>query len=203
MLDIFLKIIDSIFPPPDSIKKLKHENSQNFLRHFSEHKYQNCLTLSDYNNPFIKSAITANKFHDYERAGILLATLVEHWLSTQPESLIIFVPIPLSSTRLKSRGYNQVTRVLEKIDNDNVSIQNLLIRNIDTKPQTSLHRAERLKNLDNAFTYKISIPQDYSNKKIVIVDDVLTTGATILSAEKVLRQNLPGGCEIICLALAH
>ncbi len=203
MLDIFSKIFDGIFPQPESIKKLRAENQKDFIKYFSPHRFANCITLSDYSNPIIKAAITANKFNDYDKAASLLSTLIEHWLNTQPPIPTIFVPIPLSSSRYKSRGYNQVTRILEKIKADNVTIQNILTRDRDTKTQTSLSRIDRFKNVERVFTYSDDYKEMIYPQRIVLVDDVITTGATMFAAKSVLMEKLPSDCELICLALAH
>jgi ComF family protein len=203
MLDIFSKIVDTLFPLHESVRHLKVETTDNFVRHFSPHRFANCIALSDYNNPTIKDAITANKFHDFEKAADLLSTLVEHWLQTLPAQPTILVPIPLSPKRLKSRGYNQVLRVLEKTQNKNVEIiEDLLIRSKETRPQTSLNRDGRFKNMEEAFIY-MSTERKLTGYRIVIIDDVVTTGATMHVAQSTLRMNLPENTEIICVALAH
>jgi ComF family protein len=202
MLDIFSKIFDSLFPPHESIRQLKAENAANFTRHFSPHRFANCIALSDYSNPSIKAAVTANKFHDHEEAATLLSTLVEHWLNTLPVKPTIFIPIPLSPVRQKSRGYNQVVRVLEKTQTKNVRIENLLSRTKETRPQTSLNRTDRFKNVEGAFVYQ-NIQLNLAGTRVVIIDDVVTTGATMFAAEKSLSEHLPIDCEVICIALAH
>jgi competence protein ComFC len=81
-------------------------------------------------------------------------------------------------------------------------IKKLLIRKIDTIPQTKMDRDERLNNMTNVFAF-IEPDIDLQSYRIVLVDDVITTGATISSAHKILKENLPSGTEILCLALAH
>ncbi len=202
MLDIFAHIYDTLFPPHESITRLKNEFRDNFIRHFSPHKFADCIVLSDYANPFIKAAITANKFHDSKKAAMLLSALIEHWLDTLPNKPTIFVPIPLSPARFKQRGYNQVTRVLKNTTITDVKIKELLIRSKETKPQTTLKRAERITNIKDAFIFKEQAA-DFSAERIVIIDDVVTTGATILTARNTLSVHIPKNCEVICLALAH
>ncbi len=201
MLDIFSKLLDTLFPPHESVRHLKVETTDNFVRHFSPHRFANCVALSDYNNPIIKNAVIANKFHDFEKAADLLSTLVEHWLQTLPAQPTILVPIPLSPKRLKSRGYNQVLRVLEKTKNVEI-IEDLLIRTKETKPQTSLNRDGRFKNMEEAFIY-MSTKRNLTGYRIVIIDDVVTTGATMFAAENALIPHLPENAKIICIALAH
>jgi predicted amidophosphoribosyltransferase len=78
----------------------------------------------------------------------------------------------------------------------------ILIKTKDTPPQTTLQRQARLKNIKDAFvamTPKI-MPEPAT---LIIVDDVVTTGATLMAARAALTPQLPPTTQIICLALAH
>lgn len=202
MLDIFLQICDLIAPPHESIAVLRKENNHTFLRHFSPQRITHTIALSNYSNPIVKASINANKFHNHEKASRLLAELLNHWLSTLPKRPTILVPIPLSKRRQKERGYNQVTRVLENLPNQEFEILEILTRHKETAPQTSLAREERFKNMVEVFSVQ-NLPTDLADYRIIIVDDVTTTGATLNSALIALTPNLPPQCEVICVALAH
>jgi ComF family protein len=202
MLDIFVQIYDTIFPPHESIKKIKTENRVEFVRFFRPHRFINSFALSDYTHEKVRAAITANKFHNYEPAADLLSGIIEHWLDTLPPAPTIFVPIPLSSSRQKERGYNQVSRVLAKVKKKDTQVLEALSRTRDTKPQTSLSREDRFKNIADAFV-SISIKKDLGGHRIVIIDDVVTTGATMHAAHAALSLKLPKDCEVLCVAMAH
>ena len=201
MLDIFAHIYDTIFPPHESILKLRGESTTNFNRHLEPLTQPNWTALSDYHNPYIKAAITANKFHNSDKAAALLATLLDTWLANENTANAALVPIPLSAARLKSRGFNQVARVLKHSRSD-LPIIPLLVRTRNTTPQTTLQRADRLKNLTGAFEIdKRYLPLPVTN--IILVDDVTTTGATLLEARNALMTGLPKDCQIEVVALAH
>lgn len=199
MLNIFVHILDTIFPESEEARLLKYETPDDFVRHFSPHRVIGASALSSYNNQIIKAAITANKFHNNEQASLLLAALLAHWQSTIPESDTVFVPIPLSPKRLKSRGYNQVDRILS--NTPQIKTADILFRTKDTKPQTSLGRTERFSNMIDVFTAEI--PNQFPYKRIVIVDDVITTGATLRAAREAIEEKITSDCEIICVAIAH
>lgn len=201
MLNILRQILDAVFPTHESIKRLENETTAAFVRYLRVQRHSETIVLSDYNLPDIKAAITANKFHDYQKAADLLGVLVNAWYKSLPMKSTIFVPIPLSKAREKKRGYNQVTRVLKYVS-DPIVVCELLVRHKHTAPQTSLPKAERLKNVVDAFSYRPRM--DLSKyERVIIVDDVVTTGATLVSAKKILQPHLPKKCELICLALAH
>jgi competence protein ComFC len=110
----------------------------------------------------------------------------------------ILVPIPLHQSKLKSRGYNQAEILAESLaQNLNLpstlssgqkgKTQNLLERTRDTRSQVGLKQEERQENMKNAF--RISNNQfPISNNQFLLVDDVLTTGSTLLEAAKVLKK---------------
>lgn len=203
MLDIFDKIFGILFPIHPSAQLLKNETPERFIRFFLPNTVNNSVTLSSYNHPIIRSAINANKFHNNNQAKKLLASLFQTWfniLSTKPT---IFVPIPLSSTRARNRGYNQVTEVINLItSSEKILIKNLIIRTKDTKPQTQLTREQRLINLVDVFEYK-NTNLELSNYRVILIDDVITTGTTMRYAYNVLKEHLPKECEIICVAFSH
>jgi len=202
MRDILLKLTDLIAPPHPTIKALRDEEPENFVRFFSPHKVTDTIALSDFSHPVVRSAITANKFHNHEQASLLLSKLIERWLETVPEKETVFVPMPLSQKRLHERGYNQVARVLTHIKKKNCSVLQLLVRTKATLPQTDLDRENRFENVKDAFTY-INYPQLKTKSRIVLLDDVITTGATMYSAKEILTKPLPDKTEIIGLALSH
>ncbi|WP_317194411.1 ComF family protein [Allomuricauda sp. CAU 1633] len=100
----------------------------------------------------------------------------------------IVVPVPLHRKKLKKRGYNQVALFAQKIA---ASIgaeyqDDLLIKTINTKTQTKKDRQLRWENSKEAFQLNSKIKTSF--KHVLLVDDVITTGATIESCTKVLLQ---------------
>ena len=137
----------------------------------------------------------------YANKRYLAADLANLAMSALPPDLQVdlVVPIPLASSRERQRGYNQgrllaaeVARHLDRpLDCD------VLIRLRDTPPQTSLPRARRLDNVRGAFRALRKL----SGTRILLVDDVTTTGATIEAATRALRRR--GAAWVGALALAR
>ena len=114
----------------------------------------------------------------------------------------LIVPVPLHPRRQKEREFNQA-RVLAGALSKATQIElntKLLRRVVDTRKQTLLSRAERLKNVKRAFQFAGS-KADVRNRRVVLVDDVLTTGATANGCARLLRQN--GAAEVCVWTLAR
>ncbi|MBF0522704.1 MAG: ComF family protein [Candidatus Omnitrophica bacterium] len=111
------------------------------------------------------------------------------------------VPIPLHSSRLRERGYNQsqilALGVAETFD---ISLsEHNLIRTRPTKPQIELSQKERWTNIRGAF--RIKLPDKFKNKNILIIDDLLTTGATASEAAKTLKDAGAGTVGVLTLSV--
>ena len=99
----------------------------------------------------------------------------------------ILVPVPLHPKRKKERGYNQAHCLAEGVATVlSLPIEELLQRKFYTLPQAQLSREDRLKNLLNSFS--LSQNSNTLNKKIILVDDVCSTGATLNECAKVLKS---------------
>lgn len=101
----------------------------------------------------------------------------------------ILVPVPLHSTKLRERGFNQSRVIAETLHQatDARALQNLLIRTAYTQTQTRLSRAARHQNVKNAFALApdaVVIP----DQTYILVDDVFTTGSTLNACAAVLRD---------------
>jgi ComF family protein len=130
----------------------------------------------------------------------------------------VLVPIPLHPKREKWRGFNQAEILIHGVSHSRNSLYygarnalrpcavgwqtaNLLKRIRNTTPQAELEKHERLSNLNGAFAVRDIIPMWLLNKKIILIDDICTTGATMSECANVLRQ--AGAKEVYGLTLGH
>lgn len=112
----------------------------------------------------------------------------------------IFVPIPLSKRRILERGFNQSEELAKRLAlKYNGCVENQLIRRIrNTEQQARLSRAGRFENVAAAFVCE---SLGAAPERIILVDDILTTGATLIEAAKMLRS--VGVKEITVAAVCH
>jgi len=165
------------------------------------------VALFPYRQPLVRACVVEAKFKDNEKAQHLLASVLVDYLNEWSASYspfaagpLVLVPVPLSSTRFKERGYNQserIARLAAKRLPEVYLDTDILIRVRNTLPQTSLGRIKRRTNVGGAFA--LSGPLDPSYTYIVL-DDVLTTGATLTAALSAFtREN----GQVLGIALAH
>lgn len=97
-------------------------------------------------------------------------------------------PIPLSDRRLSERGFNQAALIANAVAPAKTSAKTLL-RLHDTEAQSGLSRAQRLRNLRNAFMVEPHFAPQLKGCRVVLLDDVMTTGATLDAAAATLRDS--------------
>lgn len=110
------------------------------------------------------------------------------------------LPLPLAPERLAERGYNQ-SLLLARCLAPRGLHADLLLRTRHTPPQRSMTREQRLKSLRGAFGAHPLRSSALRGRRVVLVDDVMTTGATVSAAAKVLRQ--AGAAHITALVVAR
>jgi ComF family protein len=117
----------------------------------------------------------------------------------------IIVPMPLSAERLQSRGFNQawaLTSALARQAGTPARLDaRLLLRVKNTQPQTTLQREARRANVRNAFHVDPLRAPLLSGRRVVLVDDVMTSGATLFTAAEALRA--AGAAHVTAIALAR
>lgn len=161
--------------------------------------FQRAWTLFPYLPP-LRDAICSFKY----RGKLTLARpLAQLMINALPQGLDadVFIPVPLHPARLRAREFNQSLLLADQLGRHlsrPVSATNL-VRTAVTDPQTALSRQARLRNLRNAFT--IRRPQDLAEKRILLVDDVFTTGTTLNECAKTLRK--AGSGPVFALTLAR
>lgn len=174
-----------------------------------DHQCQNCLerppayqrawTLFPYLPP-LQDAICAFKYRGKVSLAKPLGALMAHALPAELD-IDFIVPVPLHPARLRGREFNQSLLLADQLSRQlkkPVSASHL-IRAQATEPQTTLTRQERLRNLRQAFSVKQ--PDSFAGRRILLVDDVFTTGTTLNECAKVLLK--AGAQSVFALTLAR
>ncbi|MAZ67617.1 hypothetical protein CL652_02505 [bacterium] len=165
------------------------------------------LTCARYDDLRVKATIKVLKKHGTKHSAQLLAHLLhdvlleelsDEFIWSPNETLI--VPIPISSKRMRERGFNQIEKVLSSLPE---SLKTFVARDVfkrtrDTQMQKALSREKRLKNVADSFA--VIDPNKVRGKRVILVDDVLATGATIAEAAKTLEE---AGARVRAVALAR
>jgi len=109
------------------------------------------------------------------------------------------VPVPLHPRRLRSRGFNQSVRIAQGIFSADRICVDLVAKVCDTRPQTGLDAVERAGNVRGAFALVRPIP--HGIRRVTLVDDVYTTGATVSECARILKKG--GVKEVHVLTVAR
>jgi ComF family protein len=161
------------------------------------------LTFYSYDNEILKKAIHFLKYRFVEDLALPLGNLLANGVnaeSRRPEKDFILMPVPLYKKRLLGRGFNQAALLARGLsDRFGLEIEEKVLERVrQTVPQVDLEEKERKDNVKNVFSVRDILR--VKNKKIILVDDVITTGATIEECGKVLK--LSGAKEVWGVALA-
>jgi ComF family protein len=161
--------------------------------------FERAWTLYPYIPP-LQEAICAFKYRGKIGLAKSLSRLMINALP-QAMDIDVIMPVPLHPARLRGREFNQSLLLADQLARHvgkPLSVSNLS-RALSTDPQTTLSRRERLRNLRHAFA--VSNPEIVAGRRILLVDDVFTTGTTLNECAKVL---LTAGAESVrALTLAR
>lgn len=162
------------------------------------------ISVYDFRDITIKKAIHAIKyFHKKDLLSPLtkaLASEIKKEILSTEQSIWVLVPIPMPLFRKYMRGYNQAELIAFEIKK---IIPILSVENVLSRKRTPIRQAitktrqERLHNQINSF----QVIGDVTNMNIILIDDVTTTGATLLEARKELLR--AGAKNVRCATLAH
>ena len=128
--------------------------------------------------------------------GLLAAEYIKANLAIDEFKDYIICPLPLHTSRRRWRGFNQTEILAHAFEHSfNIPTIDLLARQKNTKTQKELNASQRKTNMSNAFIATQEIPE-----KVILIDDVCTTGQTLLEATKELKQN--GARVVVCITVA-
>lgn len=122
------------------------------------------------------------------------------WVEPALEQADHLVPVPLARERLRTRGFNQALELARALAPDKTHAH-VLQRRRDTPAQSALPRTERLRNVRDVFALDAHARPRIEGRRLVLIDDVMTSGATLRAAAQVLQE--AGAAHITALVLAR
>ena len=160
-----------------------------------------CLAAVAYAYPW-SGLVVDFKFHQHTGWARTLALLMRSapWVEPALDQADLLIPMPLSSQRLQERGFNQTLELARALEPAKVA-QGLLLRLHDTPPQSALPRTERMRSVQGVYAVEPLQASALKSQRVVLLDDVMTTGASLFAAAKVLRD--AGAMHITGLVFAR
>ncbi len=206
-------VLDAVMPLRARSARTKGRTAEDIPLTPTEHELLGAqiTTLMDYRNAAVQDLVRALKYDRSRHGAQIAADLLADYLREEISSIrafstkeIVLIPLPLHASRRRERGFNQIELVLESlpIEFKNGELATLakdaLVRTKATDPQTKLSRKERIANVVGAFA--VTDAEKIKSKHVFLIDDVTTTGATLLNAGKPLKKS---GADVSLLALAR
>jgi len=147
----------------------------------------------------LRAAVLAFKYRGRTRLLPFLTSTLEAALQTRPLTVDLAVPVPLHAERLRTRGFNQAELLARSLASAHgwALDTSALVRIRETRQQTELPARDRLRNVAGAFA--VAAPAAVASKRVLLIDDVCTTGATLTACAAPL---LEAGAEGVWAAVA-
>jgi len=145
--------------------------------------------------------VQALKYGGWRVAAEPMADVTMRILGTRLREACLLVPIPLGRQRQRERGHNQAEVLARAIaQRSGLRVADLLGRTRETRSQTALDPRERRENVAGAFEVS-GVGGRVSGERLVLIDDVLTTGATLVAAAEALATS--GAVEVGAVTFAR
>ena len=177
--------------------KINHYHNKAYDKHFWMYKYSD----------EIRELIIQYKFGDKSYLCRMFARMVleDEKALEYIKSFDIIIPVPIHKKRMNQRGYNQSYLIAKEIcySIDNIALINNLIKKTKNNcPQSTLDRLSRINNVKGSYEIDMNTARRYDleNKKILIIDDVYTTGSTVNECANEIKKIT--NCEICVLTIA-
>ncbi|MBI2109168.1 MAG: ComF family protein [Parcubacteria group bacterium] len=169
------------------------------------------VSVFQYKDETIRRLLWTLKYKGGKDIAAVCAKMLYEELCAELEELVLFqefekplvIPIPLSQKRWRERGFNQAELIAKELVTHGEGFKlcvEVLEKHKETAPQATIkNREARLRNVLGCFS--LSHPEQIAGRNIILIDDIYTTGGTMLEARKVLEA--AGARKILCCTVAH
>ena len=212
-----INILDIIFPQVCGI--CGKINSEGLCGKCNK-KLENIAEYQIVNEEFPKTKYFENLLYIFKYEGLIRKILIDYKFNEKSYICVSFVkfiinnkkmfeklksydtiiPVPISKKRMKERGYNQSSLIAKELSKKiKIDLEiNCLIKVKNIKEQSKLNKEQREKNIQNV--YELKNKQKIINKKILLIDDIYTTGSTVNECSKILEQGKPAKIDVLVVA---
>lgn len=214
--EIFEYILSILLPKDKSILEIENISEEDIIKNIPRaniiNNQNNIKAIFKYKDKIIRKAIWEIKYSKNRVITKKFGKILYDFILEELSDEILFsnfqnpllIPVPISKNNLKERGYNQCEEIIKEIkQNDTQNIFEISFDSLqkikETPHQSKLNnKTKRLSNLKNCFSANSS---KIKNRNIVLIDDVITTGATMSETKKELKK--AGARKVIGVAIAH
>lgn len=217
------KILNILYPPVCGMcGKINKEFLCDDCKKVIEAKKQDIVECYDRNNLFFEK-----HFYIFDYTDIIRKLIIDYkfndcsFLYKTFEKILIndkiicdfikcydiIIPVPIHEKRKRERGYNQTYLIISDFIKElnylyktNIQCNNILIKVKNTNKQSSLNKKDRIENIKDSFCIDHNKTEDIKNKRLLIFDDVYTTGSTVNECAKVLIKENPKTIDVFTLA---
>ena len=223
---LFSQIFDFIYPKTSVIteERLGENNSNDFILDSEEDSLRKVTPedlkslkeklisahtfsyLAFYENEDFSKIIYNLKYRGMKKLGFYLGELTGRELKKYTDEkelgeFDLIIPVPLHKAKYRERGYNQSEYISAGISNIiTAEVRTDILKRIrNTTSQTKLNKEGRIENIRDAFVINKNVIHELTGKRIIIVDDVVTTGSTLNEAIRTIRENTNAeilGCTV-------
>lgn len=211
---ILKKILDFLLPQSEKVCRLEKITANELVaksRKADEIEIPETFAVFSYKDPLVKELIWQLKYRGNEKAVKLLGEIMADEITNFIHERELFenfqkplvIPIPLAPKRLKERGFNQCEFICRETLAFGIPAElasDILAKTKETPSQArTKDREERARNLRGSFT--VLNPNKAAGRNIILLDDVITTGATVQEARRALLS--AGARKVVAYAVAH
>jgi ComF family protein len=161
------------------------------------------VSFLDYRDKNLSHVLIAGKYSFlpgvFGILGEVLASFLSESIWREIFQGFIVIPLPLSKSRRRWRGFNQAEILVNVLSEKLGMLQGSPLVKQNTRTQKDLNKEQRRKNVLGCFSLKAGA--EVRGKNYILVDDVVTTGATLMEASKVLKRN--GAAKVWCMTIAR
>lgn len=159
------------------------------------------IVLTRYRNPSVKKLLRHAKYYNkYKAYNHIISQNLDFFRKYVDTKNSVFIPVPMHFLRIWKRGYNQSERIAQNLWNIcQIPVENSFLKKIKhTKQQSHLSKIDRAKNLSWVFSLRNNIVD--KNSTIYLIDDIISTGSTVLEIANLLHKNGYKNIRVIGLA---